>query len=179
MTQKKTELNWSGIEKLAAEIRASDGPGTKAWDMERSHTKDFNEAFIQALRENQGRVPGELEAASALIITTVGAKSGKQRTVPLACHNIEGRLFIAASMGGADRHPPWFHNLLKNSKVLVEKDGESFVAEAVVIEGEERNRLFKKICEKVSVFADYQSRTDRKIPVIELIALENSQAKMP
>ena len=41
MTKKKTELSWSGIDKLAAEIRASDGPGTKEWDMERSHTKDF------------------------------------------------------------------------------------------------------------------------------------------
>ncbi len=172
MTQNRTELNWSGIDKLAAEIRAPDGPGTKEWDMERSHTKDFNEAFIRALRDNQGRLPGELEAASALIITTTGAKTGKQRTVPLACHTIEGRLLIVASMGGADRHPPWFHNLLHKPECLVEKDGESFMAKATVIEGEERHRLFQQICTNVPVFADYRSRTRRQIPVIELTRLE-------
>lgn len=168
MKEKNPELSWAGIDKLAAEIRAAGGPGSNEWDMGNSHTKGFNEAYIQALRDNNGRVPGELEAVTALIITTTGAKTGKKRTVPLACHSIDGRLLVVASMGGADRNPPWFHNLVRHPEVLVEKDGESFSAHAVVTEGEDRNYLFQKICANVPNFADYQSRTQRQIPVVEL-----------
>ncbi|MEH6542937.1 MAG: nitroreductase/quinone reductase family protein [Porticoccaceae bacterium] len=168
MKDKNTELNWAGIDKLAAEIRASGGPGSNEWDMDNSHTKGFNEAFIKALRENKGKVPGELEAAMALILTTTGAKTGKERVVPLACHLTEGRLLVAASMGGSDRNPPWFHNVVSHPEVLVEKDGDTFPAMAVVTEGEDRNSLFQQICENVPTFADYQSRTRRQIPVVEL-----------
>ena len=168
MKEEPSVLSWTGLGKLAAEIRASGGPGSNEWDMAASHTKRFNDAFVKALRENKGKIPGELESAPGLIITTTGAKTGKQRTVPLVCQEIEGRLLIMASMGGSERNPPWFHNLVRNPEVLVEKDGESFTAQAVVIEGEQRDRLFKIISENLPPFADYQSRTKRQIPVVEL-----------
>ena len=72
-------------------------------------------------------------------------------------------------MGGAKRNPPWFHNLLANPEVLVEKDGESFEATATVAEGADRDSLFASICERMPVFATYQERTSRTIPVVELI----------
>ncbi len=65
-------------------------------------------------------------------------------------------------------NPPWFYNLVKNPEVFVEKDGESFLAIAVVTEGEDRDYLFQKICENEPTFGAYQARTDRVIPVIEL-----------
>ncbi len=169
MSSKDTELTLDGINTLAAEIRAGDGPGTQAWDRGTSHTNRFNEAVVDALRENKGKVPGELEKATLLIITTIGAKSGEKRTVPLSYVVIDGRLLLIASMGGAQRNPPWYHNLVKHPEVLVEKDGVSFSARAVVTEGEDRDRLFGIICQRIPNFADYQTRTDRVIPVVELV----------
>ena len=99
---------------------------------------------------------------------STGAKSGKKRAVPLAYHEVDGRLLIIASMGGAKRNPPWYHNLVANPEVLVEKDGETFSANAVVTAGADRDALFKSVCDALPPFAEYQPRTERIIPVIEL-----------
>jgi len=127
-----------------------------------------NTLYMQALRANKGSVPGELGVIPSLIMTTVGAKSGEKRSVPLACQVIDGRLVIVASMGGSVRNPPWFHNLVKNPQVVVETDGESFAATAVVTEGEDRSYLYRKVAEALPAFKEYQERTARVIPVIEL-----------
>lgn len=164
-----SKISMADIDKLALEISAPDGPGSGAWDMSSSHTKRVNDAVVAALRENNGKIPGDLERVPALIITTTGAKTGLKRTVPLACMEIDARLIIIASMGGAPRNPPWFHNLVHNPEVLVEKDGETFAARAVVTQGDDRDRLFRIVCENLPVFATYEARTERIIPVVELI----------
>lgn len=169
MTGRDKPITMEDINQLALEISAADGPGSEAWDEQNTHTQRVNEAVMAGLRANQGKIPGELEGVPALILTTVGAKSGKQRAVPLACQEIDGRLVIIASMGGAPRNPPWFHNLLKTPEVQVEKDGETFTARAVVTEGDDRDSLFQTVCSKLPVFSSYQARTERVIPVVELI----------
>lgn len=169
MKNKNATLSMADIDKLALEISADDGPGSAAWNMDSSHTKQVNDEVMEALRNNKGKIPGELEGVPALIITTTGAKSGKKRTLPLACQEIEGRLVIIASMGGASRNPPWFHNLVKYPNVQIEKDGETFSARAVVTQGEDRDRLFQIVCDNLAVFSTYQARTERIIPVVELI----------
>ena len=168
MTKSNEDLGWADLQKLTAEVIADDGPGSKAWDPAQSETNRINEMFMRALRENNGKVPGELEDLPGLIITTTGAKTGQKRAVPLAYHVVDGRLVIIASMGGAKRNPPWYHNLLKTPEVLVEKDGESFLANAIVTDRADRDYLFQKVCEAMPPFAEYQARTNRTIPVIEL-----------
>ena len=169
MTSDEKDLSWDDLNTLTAEVLAEEGPGSESWDPAKSKVDEINERYMRALRENNGVVPGELSDVPSLIITTTGAKSGKKRSVPLAYAAIDGRLLIIASMGGAKRNPPWFHNLLANSEVLVEKDGESFEATATVAEGADRDSLFAAICERMPVFATYQERTSRTIPVVELI----------
>lgn len=161
-------LSWTDLNKLTSEVLSDDGPGSKNWQADTSETQRINERFMQALRENNGKVPGELHDVPGIIITTIGAKTGEKRTVPLAYHQEGDRLLIIASMGGAKRSPPWFHNLVANPAVQVEKDGESFSATAVVTSGEDREELYKSICSAMPVFAEYQARTERVIPVIEL-----------
>ena len=168
MTGENAELSWADINAMTAELISDNGPGSEAWQTEGSKAERVNARFIRALRENNGKVPGELADIPALIITTTGAKTGKKRTVPLVCQTVDGRLLIVASMGGAKRNPPWFHNLRKNPEVFVEKDGESFLANAIVTEGDDRNYLFEKICENLPPFVEYQARTNRVIPVVEL-----------
>src|SRR5690606_4071201 len=143
------------LQKLTSEVLSDEGPGTKKWNAETSETNRVNERFMQALRENKGKVPGELHDLPGLIITTTGAKTGKKRSVPLAYHEVDGRLLIIASMGGAKRNPPWFHNLVADPEVKEEKDGETYAATAVVTSGADRDKLYESVCRALPPFAEY------------------------
>lgn len=168
MAEGTAQLGWEDLKKMVAEVGSDQGPGSKQWQAAGSETQRVNDRFMQVLRENNGKLTGELARLQALIITTTGVKTGQPRTVPLGYQIVDGRLFIVASMAGAKRNPPWFYNLVKNPEVIVEKDGERFVATAVVMAGDERDVVFQKICEGEPTFGQYQVRTDRVIPVIEL-----------
>jgi deazaflavin-dependent oxidoreductase (nitroreductase family) len=67
--------------------------------------------LIESFRQNDHTVPGSLEARNLFLLTCTGAKSGRKRTVPLDFNRIDGRLVVVASLAGADRNPPWFHNV--------------------------------------------------------------------
>lgn len=168
MANEKIELSWADLLKMGDEVKAEDGPGSKHWQANGSETKRVNDLFMRALRENKGKVPGELEAIPGLIITTIGAKTGEKRAVPLAYQIIDHRLVIVASMAGANRNPPWFHNLVKNPEVLVEMNGERFKTTAVVTQGEDRTYLYNKVAAVLPAFKEYATRTSRTIPVVEL-----------
>ncbi len=168
MANEKIELSWADLLKMGDEVKAEDGPGSKHWQANGSETKRVNDLFMRALRENKGKVPGELEAIPGLIITTIGAKTGEKRAVPLAYQIIDHRLVIVASMAGANRNPPWFHNLVKNPEVLVEMNGESFKTTAVVTQGDDRTYLYNKVAAVLPAFKEYATRTTRTIPVVEL-----------
>ncbi len=168
MAEGTAQLGWEDLKKMVTEVGSDQGPGSKEWKAAGSETQRVNDRFMQVLRENNGKLTGELAGLQALIITTTGVKTGQPRTVPLGYQVVDGRLFIVASMAGAKRNPPWFYNLVKHPEVIVEKDGERFVATAVVMEGDERDAVFQKICEGEPTFGQYQARTDRVIPVVEL-----------
>jgi deazaflavin-dependent oxidoreductase (nitroreductase family) len=171
----KPELNWAQLNELTNEVRGASGPGTKGWRAEGSHTRRFNEAFIEEFRRHGGKMPGELGEVDLLLLTAKGAKSGEPRTVPVGFHRIDGRLCVIASMGGADRNPPWFYNVVANPEVTVELGTEVFRALAVITEGEDHDRLYGQVVARMPVFADYQERTGRVIPVIELQRLPESE----
>src|SRR5262245_44380229 len=119
------------INAMEAELRGPNGPGSPNWHAEDTHTARTNQALIETFRANRGKVPGEPVAHSFLLLTARGAKTGLARTVPLAAHAVKARLFVVGSMSGADRDPPWFHNVVANPDVTVEWRGETFPARAV------------------------------------------------
>jgi deazaflavin-dependent oxidoreductase (nitroreductase family) len=164
----KPELNWQQLDVLTEEVRSGSGPGTKDWEAAKSHTRRFNETFIEEYRSTGGKVPGELGEVDILLLTARGARSGELRTVPVGFHEIDDRLVIIASMGGADKNPPWFYNVVANPEVTVELGSETFQARAQVTEGDDRDHLYGVVCQRMAVFSDYQARTERVIPVIEL-----------
>jgi deazaflavin-dependent oxidoreductase (nitroreductase family) len=163
------ELTNQQIEALTDELRSASGPGTAAWDASASPARQFNEALIESFRQSGHKVAGSLDARNLLLLTTTGAKSGQRRTVPLNFDRVDGRLVVVASMAGADRNPPWFHNIKANPDVSVEMEGETFGATAVITSGEDRDRLFAGVVADQAVFGSYQRRTKRVIPVVELI----------
>ena len=123
-----------------------------------------NIKVIEEFRRTEGRSG----AGRTLLLTTTGAKSRKERTVPVAFLSEGNRLLIFGSRAGSDKHPDWYWNLRKNPIVTVEVGAEKYQAKATPLEGEERDRLFAKQKEVMPVFADYESRTQRVIPVIAL-----------
>jgi deazaflavin-dependent oxidoreductase (nitroreductase family) len=124
----------------------------------------YNQGVISEFRANQGVV--SQPPFPILLLTTTGARTGRQATVPLGfAVDDNGRVFVMASKAGAPRHPAWFHNLRTNPSVTVELGDRSFQARAVVTEGEERDRLYGMISDGAS---EYEKNTDRVFPVIVL-----------
>jgi deazaflavin-dependent oxidoreductase (nitroreductase family) len=134
---------------------------------------DFNTTIIEEFRSNDGKVGGPFEGAPMILITHTGAKTGTERTTPLVSYQEDGRVFIMASMGGAPTHPAWFHNVKANPRVQVELGGpdgiEVFEATATEVPREERDPLYERVGAVMPNFAEYQQKTDRIIPVVELV----------
>jgi deazaflavin-dependent oxidoreductase (nitroreductase family) len=136
---------------------------TSGFDM-----KAANAALIEEFRANGGKMGGRFEGRPVVLLTTTGAKSGRRITIPLVYLQEGDRRFIFASKGGFPKNPDWYHNLVANPTVTVEIGHETYDAEAVVIAGEERDRIYAKQVEAMPMFGDYQAKTERIIPVIEL-----------
>ncbi|TMR92726.1 nitroreductase/quinone reductase family protein [Nonomuraea basaltis] len=130
---------------------------------------DFNQQIIDDFRANQGQVGGPFEGARLLLLTTVGAKTGARRTTPLGYLPDGDRLLIIASAGGAPAHPAWYHNLRANPQINVEDGTFAYQATAVVLEGEERDRMFARAVEADPGWGAYQDRSGRVLPVVALL----------
>lgn len=133
-----------------------------------SELQDFNNQVIAEFRANAGVVGGQMAGMPLLLLHTTGAKSGQPRVNPLAYLADGDRYVIIASFAGADNHPPWFHNLLANPDVTIEVGAETFDARATVAAEPERTALYAKVAGAMPVFAEYQSKTERVIPVVLL-----------
>jgi deazaflavin-dependent oxidoreductase (nitroreductase family) len=129
---------------------------------------EWNKQVIAEFRGNEGKV-GEDQNTSLLLLNTTGAKSGQPRTNPLAYYSENGRIFIFASKGGMPTNPDWYHNLVAHPDVTVELGAEKFAAKAVVLGEQERDEIYAKQAARASNFAEYQEKTTRKIPVVELV----------
>ncbi|MFT4562865.1 MAG: deazaflavin-dependent oxidoreductase (nitroreductase family) [Gammaproteobacteria bacterium] len=131
--------------------------------------ESVNTRLITEFRASSGAIAGELgDAVPLLLLTVKGAKTGLERIIPLAYFEIDARIVVIASMGGSDNHPTWYKNLIRNPDVKVEIGGGQFRARAVATSGPDREKLFGRVCELYSVFAGYQAKTSRVIPVVEL-----------
>ncbi|MDX3757216.1 nitroreductase/quinone reductase family protein [Streptomyces mirabilis] len=129
----------------------------------------FNQQVIEEFRAHHGKVGGYFEGARLLLLTTTGARTGTPHTTPVGYYPDGGdRVIVIASAGGAHRHPDWYRNLVAHPRVRVESGVFAYDAEAVVLEGAERDRLFARAVEADQGWAEYQAKTDRVIPVVAL-----------
>jgi deazaflavin-dependent oxidoreductase (nitroreductase family) len=112
------------------------------------------------------RVPG---APPTLLLEHVGAKSGQKRISPLTYTLGEGDdLVLVASKGGYPKNPAWFHNLKANPDTMVQVGREKRPVHARVATREEREKLWPRVVDNYSGYAEYQKRTDRQIPLVIL-----------
>jgi deazaflavin-dependent oxidoreductase (nitroreductase family) len=105
-----------------------------------------------------------------VVVTTLGSRSGLERSSTVASFpEGEGTWLVVASMGGEARHPSWYLNLAKNpDQVYLQVGAERFRVRATSLHGAERATAWKRITSEASNFAEYQTKTDREIPVVRL-----------
>lgn len=130
--------------------------------------KAMNKAVVEEFRANAGKVGGHFEGMPLLLLHTRGARTNTPRVNPLAYLGDGARLIIIASFAGAPHSPPWFHNLVAHPEVEVELGAERFRARAEVLGEPERTVQYQKVAALMPVFAEYQQKTTRTIPVVAL-----------
>ncbi|MGW4639192.1 nitroreductase/quinone reductase family protein [Sphaerisporangium sp. NPDC004334] len=130
--------------------------------------ENWNQKIIDEFRANRGKVGGLFEDARLLLLTTTGARTGARHTTPVAYLPDRERLVIIASAAGSPKHPDWYHNLLAHPRVTVENGIFTYEADAVVLEGKEREEIFARAAEADPGWAAYQAKTSRIIPVVAL-----------
>jgi deazaflavin-dependent oxidoreductase (nitroreductase family) len=130
---------------------------------------DMNSKVTAEFRENGGQVGGMFAGAPLALVHHVGARSGVERIAPLVYFGEDDRIFVFASKGGADENPAWYHNLIANPRTTVEVGTETVEVVARVLTGSERDEYYAKQSAVQPQFADYQAKTTRSIPVVELV----------
>jgi deazaflavin-dependent oxidoreductase (nitroreductase family) len=130
---------------------------------------DFNRGIVEEFRANGGKVGGPFEGGNLLLLHTTGAKSGKARLSPLAFLDIDGKTIIVGSYAGAPKDPAWVHNLRATPLAHIEVGTDAYDVTARELPDDERDATYPKVTERAPVFAEYQAKTDRAIPLFELV----------
>ena len=133
-----------------------------------SDVNDWNSKIIEEFRANKGSVGGQFEAAPMLLLHTTGARSNKERVNPMMYLELDGHLYVFASKAGANSHPDWYHNLIANPEVTVETGSGTYSATAQPLSGPDRDSVYAEQVKRYPGFGEYQDKTTRVIPVVEL-----------
>ncbi|MEU2678232.1 deazaflavin-dependent oxidoreductase, nitroreductase family [Streptomyces sp. LamerLS-316] len=123
---------------------------------------------VELIESSGGTEGTTMRGMPVILLTTRGAKSGKVRKTPLMRVEHDGEYAVVASLGGAPKHPVWYYNVQADPEVEL-RDGtlkQDMVAREVT--GEEKARWWERAVEAFPDYADYQTKTDREIPVFVL-----------
>jgi deazaflavin-dependent oxidoreductase (nitroreductase family) len=124
----------------------------------------FNRKVIEDFRANRGQLTGPLAGRTLMLLTTTGAKSGKERTAVLGFGKDGDRFVVIASNNGAPSHPAWYVNLQARRTAMVEVGPDKFTVRARTARPEERGQL-KRL---VPYIEQQQTLTAREIPIVVL-----------
>ncbi|MEV6923051.1 nitroreductase family deazaflavin-dependent oxidoreductase [Dactylosporangium sp. NPDC051485] len=136
-------------------------------DYEPSPT-DWAREQVELFERTDGAEGNTMRDRPIIVLTSLGARSGKIRKTPLMRVEHEGEYAVVASQGGAPKHPVWYHNLVANPHVELQ-DGpvrRDYLAREVT--GEEKELWWKRATATWPDYDDYQTKTDRSIPVFVL-----------
>ena len=133
-------------------------PSTSDW------ARDNAELYIAS----GGKEGTELKGKPVILLTTIGAKTGKVRKTPLMRVEHNGEYAVVASLGGAPKHPVWYFNIKANPRVELQDGTETHDYEAREVLGREKAIWWERAVEAWPDYAEYQRKTDRQIPVFVL-----------
>jgi deazaflavin-dependent oxidoreductase (nitroreductase family) len=148
--------------------RGSRGRGTPSFAV--PVMRLMNGMMVRRFRRRGGG--GPMMGMDMLVLTTVGAKTGQRREVPLGSFaDGENAWLIVASAAGAVANPAWYHNLAAHpDQVQVEAGGKTYRVTAAQLSGPERDAAWQRIIAAQPRYAGYEKKTDRLIPIIRLTA---------
>jgi deazaflavin-dependent oxidoreductase (nitroreductase family) len=130
---------------------------------------DWNAKIIAEFRENAGQLGGGFAGAPVLLLHTTGARTGEERVHPMMyLAGDDGHLYVFASYAGQPVNPAWYHNLVANPQVGLEVGADRYAAVASVVTGPKRDEIYAEQARRYPGFAEYEQKTTRVIPVVEL-----------
>jgi len=132
---------------------------------------DFSRDQVELYERSGGTEGTDNQGRPVIVLTSVGAKTGKLRKTPLMRVEHDGEYAVVASRGGAPTHPVWYWNLVKNPHVELQDGNVKRDYTAREVSGEERAAWWERAVEAWPPYAEYQTKTDRIIPVFVLTPL--------
>lgn len=131
-------------------------------------TSDWAREQAERFEASGGTEANTLKGVPIIVMTSLGATSGKLRKTPLMRVEHDGSYAVVASKGGAPEHPTWYHNLLAHPLVELQDGPVKRDYTVRELDGEERATWWRRAVEVWGPYADYQKKTDRVIPVLLL-----------
>jgi deazaflavin-dependent oxidoreductase (nitroreductase family) len=128
---------------------------------------------VEEYEASNGEKGNTLRGRPVIVLTTVGAKTGKLRKTPLMRVEHQGTYAVVASLGGAPKHPVWYHNLKANPHVELQDRATKRAYMAREVFGEEKALWWERAVSTWPDSATYQQKTDRQIPVFVLEPMES------
>jgi F420H(2)-dependent quinone reductase len=129
---------------------------------------DWSREQAEKYAESGGADAADMKGMPIILLTTVGAKTGKLRKTPLMRVEHNGEYACVASLGGAPKNPVWYYNIAKNSRVELQDGSVTRDYDAREVFGDEKAVWWERAVEAYPDYADYQTKTDRQIPVFVL-----------
>ncbi|MGB3475663.1 MAG: nitroreductase family deazaflavin-dependent oxidoreductase [Mycobacterium sp.] len=129
---------------------------------------DWSRENAEKYMESGGTDGIEMKGKPVVLLTTVGAKTGKLRKIPLMRVEHDGEYAIVASLGGAPQNPVWYYNVAANPRVELQDGPVSGDYDAREVFGEEKAQWWERAVDAFPYYAEYQEKTDRQIPVFVL-----------
>jgi F420H(2)-dependent quinone reductase len=139
-------------------LQGTYAPSKSAWARRQAE-------LYEATNGEQG---GELRGMPIIVLTSVGAKTGKLRKTALMRVEHDGVYAVVASLGGSSRNPVWYHNLKANPHVMLQDGPTRLDYTAREVTGDEKTTWWKRAVEAYPDYANYQAKTKRQIPVFVL-----------
>jgi deazaflavin-dependent oxidoreductase (nitroreductase family) len=129
---------------------------------------DWSREQAEKYAESGGADAADMKGMPIILLTTVGAKTGKLRKTPLMRVEHNGEYACVASLGGAPKNPVWYYNIAKNPRVELQDGSVTRDYDAREVFGDEKAVWWERAVEAYPDYADYQTKTDRQIPVFVL-----------
>jgi deazaflavin-dependent oxidoreductase (nitroreductase family) len=131
-------------------------------------TSDWARENAETFMASGGTEGTELKGRPVILLTTIGAKSGKIRKTPLMRVEHDGEYAVVASLGGAPKHPVWYFNMKAHPEVELQDGGVTKDYNSREVFGDEKAVWWERAVETWPDYAEYQKKTDRQIPVFVL-----------
>ena len=133
---------------------------------------DFSREQVALYERTGGAEGADNQGRPVIVLTSVGAKSGKLRKTPLMRVEHDGRYAVVASLGGAPKHPVWYYNLTANPHVELQDGAVKKDYRAAEVHGEEYEVWLERAIATWPDYAEYQKKTTRKMPIFVLTPFE-------